>query len=150
MFQKSLVLLNRIFHFSTVSAHCDIPCGIYNPDDALQAAKTMLKMIQKMTPLAEKGAEATAGDRNNFIRMSLIKEEHGRKCKHELLTLWTDYFKLEHLEKVPKLHEKVWLAAKQVSKVKQSVDEEAAKKLVEMVQEIADMFEKVEGAPKKE
>ena len=140
---KLQILLEKIHLLSTVHAHCDIPCGIYNPDDALQAAKTMRKMIQKIAALPK-------DDVNNRTRMIIVKEKHGKKCKHELLTLWTDYFKPEHLEKVPELHEKVWMAAKQVSKVKQSLDEEAANKLVEMVEEIGKMFEKVEGTPKKE
>lgn len=143
MLQKILGLADQIIHFPTVSAHCDIPCGIYNPDDALQAAKTMLKMVQKIKALPE-------DDVNNRTRMILVKEEHGKKCKHELLTLWTDYFKPEHLEKLPELHEKVWKTAKLVSKVKQSVDEDLAKELVAACEEIGEMFEKIEGAPKKE
>lgn len=150
MLQNIFRLIDKVMPADVVYAHCDIPCGIYNPDDALQAAKTMLKMTVKMAELAAKGNEASATDRNNFVRMGLVKEEHGRKCKHELLTLWTDYFKPEHLEKLPNLHEKVWMAAKQVSKVKQSISEEEAKKLVTMIEEIAKLFEKVEGAQKKE
>lgn len=143
MLQKILSHIDRVLPFPTVSAHCDIPCGIYNPEDALQAAKTTLKMIQKINALPPE-------DDNNRTRMILVKEEHARKCKHELLVLWTDYFKPEHLEKVPNLHESIWMAAKQVSKVKQSVDEAEAKKLIVQCEDIAKLFEIVEGAPKKE
>lgn len=150
MLQNILKKIDRIKPFPTVSAHCDIPCGIYNPDDALQAAKTMLKMVQKIKALTKNESKMTIEDRNNVIRMVLVKEEHSRKCKHELLTLWTDYFKPEHLEKLPDLHEKVWKTAKLVSKVKQSLNEDAAKELVTACEGIGKMFEKVEGAPKKE
>lgn len=144
MFQIIFRLVDKIIPSDVVFAHCDIPCGIYDPNDALQAAKTMLKMTQKLLALDENS------DPNNFTRMVMVKEKHGKKCKHELLTLWTDYFKPEHLEKLPDLHEKVWTAAKQVSKVKQHIDEAEAKKLVLMIEEIGKMFASVEGAPKKE
>ncbi|MBI2642012.1 MAG: superoxide dismutase, Ni, partial [Candidatus Wildermuthbacteria bacterium] len=67
---------------------------------------------------------------------------HAQKCKEELLILWTDYFKPEHLEMFPALHETFWKAAKLCSKVKQEVSMEAAKELEKAVQEIADIFEK--------
>ncbi len=148
MLKKYLILLDRFYPFSTVSAHCDIPCGIYDPNDMVEAAKTVRKMQQKIAELPKDSNSFT--DRNNFVRFVLVKEEHGRKCKHELLTLWTDYFKPEHLEKVPELHEKVWQTAKLASKAKQSDDVATGEDLVKACEEIAAMFEKVEGAPSKE
>ena len=119
-----------------VHAHCDIPCGIYDPTAAKIAADTVAKMVEKIT-----GAEATdIANRNTFIRSVQVKEEHAQICKKELLILWTDYFKPEHLEKYPKLHETFWKAAKLCSKNKQSVDAKAAADLQAAVKEIADIF----------
>ena len=93
-------------------------------------------MVEKIT-----GAEATdLANRNTFIRSVQVKEEHAQICKKELLILWTDYFKPEHLEKYPKLHETFWKAAKLCSKNKQSVDAKAAADLQAAVKEIADIF----------
>ena len=74
--------------------------------------------------------------------MVWTKEEHARKCKEELLILWTDYFKFEHISLFPKLHETFWNAAKLCSKNKQEINEEAAKELVKVVDEIAEIFYK--------
>jgi nickel superoxide dismutase len=127
----SLLAPRRVAH-----AHCDIPCGIYDPTAAKIAADTVAKMVEKIT-----GAEATdLANRNTFIRSVTVKEEHAQLCKKELLILWTDYFKPEHLEKYPKLHETFWKAAKLCSKNKQSVDAKAAADLQAAVKEISDIF----------
>lgn len=116
-------------------AHCDVPCGIYDPKAAQVAAATVLKMVQKLQ-------EYAPDDFNNRVRAVWTKEEHARKCKEELLILWTDYFKPEHLEKFPSIHDIFWKAAKLCSKNKQSVDMQTAKDLVKAVDEIADIFQK--------
>lgn len=116
-----------------IYAHCDIPCGIYSPKSAQLAAATVLVMVQKLKDLPEE-------DLNNKVRMIMNKEEHAGICKKELLILWTDYFKEEHLEKYPALHEKFWKAAKLCSKNKQNIDESAASELVKAVDEIAEIF----------
>ena len=127
-------------------AHCDIPCGIYDPTPAKIAADTVAKMVEKITALLEpgKGSEADARPgadvRANFVRMVAVKEEHAQICKKELLILWTDYFKPEHLERYPKLHETFWKAAKLCSKNKQSVDAQAAADLQAATKEISDIF----------
>jgi nickel superoxide dismutase len=120
-----------------VHAHCDIPCGIYDPTAAKVAADTVAKMVEKIN-----GASATTdtANRNTFIRSVAVKEEHAQICKKELLILWTDYFKPEHLEKYPKLHETFWKAAKLCSKNKQNVDAAAAAELQAAVKEISDIF----------
>jgi nickel superoxide dismutase len=122
-----------IFPSQPIYAHCDIPCGIYDPKAAQIAASTVLKMVQKFREYPE-------DDLNNRVRAIWTKEEHARKCKEEILILWTDYFKPEHLEKFPDLHDTFWKAAILCSKNKQSMDEEAAKELVETVDKIAEIF----------
>ncbi|MBI2580537.1 superoxide dismutase, Ni [Candidatus Woesearchaeota archaeon] len=121
---------------SPVYAHCDIPCGIYETNSMTTAADTVLKMMEKILEI--KGMELV--DRNNFVRMVHVKEEHAQKCKQEILILWTDYFKEEHLAKFPDLHTKVWKATKLCSQAKRTVDLKAAQQLKEAVAEIARIF----------
>jgi nickel superoxide dismutase len=131
MFLRTLLAPRLVAH-----AHCDIPCGIYDPTPAKIAADTVAKMVEKIN-----GAAGTAtADRNTFIRSVAVKEEHAQICKKELLILWSDYFKPEHLEKYPKLHDTFWKAAKLCSKNKQSVDAQAAADLQAAVKEISDIF----------
>ena len=136
---KLLKYLAKILPTSIIYAHCDIPCGIYDPKAAQTAAATVLKMVQKL-------GEYSVDDLNNRVRAIMTKEAHAQKCKEELLILWTDYFKAEHLEKFPDLHDKFWKAAKLCSKNKQSVDASAAEELVKSVDEIADIFAKSKQA----
>ncbi len=131
----------------TAYAHCDVPCGIYDPKPAQIAAKTILKMVQLIEELPIQNP--SVADRNKFIRCVLTKEEHARKCKEEILILWTDFFKEEHLKIFPTLHQKFWTAAKLCSKNKQEVSLELAEELVRKVDEIADIFQKAKSEPPK-
>jgi len=128
---RSLIAPRLVAH-----AHCDIPCGIYDPTPAKIAADTVAKMVEKI----EGAPGSELADRNTFTRSVQVKEEHAQICKKELLILWTDYFKPEHLEKYPKLHETFWKAAKLCSKNKQSVDAKAAADLQAAVRELSDIF----------
>lgn len=123
-----------------VSAHCDIPCGIYETDTMRHAADTCLRMCEKIEALGDVGA-APADARNNFVRMVMTKEKHAQLCKDQIYVLWSDYFKPEHLQKYPDLHNQLWQAAKQCSKAKQAVSQDECRKLIEMVHNIAHIFE---------
>lgn len=133
-------LITNLLPSQPVYAHCDVPCGIYDPKPAQIAAATVLKMVEKIQALPQE--KPTVNDRNSFVRMVWTKEEHARKCKEELLILWTDYFKPEHLAMFPDMHETFWKAAKLCSKNKQEVNLEAASELVKAADQIADMFHK--------
>lgn len=131
----------------TAFAHCDVPCGIYETAPAQIAASTVLKMVEKIGALNP--ADNSMENRNNFVRMVWTKEEHARKCKEELYMLWSDFFKPEHLEKFPNLHDTFWKATKLCSQNKQHVDKELAQQLVDAVHEISHMVEEVKAATKK-
>ena len=133
-----LDLLIKLLPSRPVYAHCDIPCGIYDPQGAQLAAKTVLTMVQKINELPKENP--SVNDRNSFVRMVKVKEEHAEICKREVLILWTDYFKEEHLEKFPDLHELIWKTAKLCSDNKRTVDEAKAKELIEAIDKIADIF----------
>lgn len=142
--KRLLGLVLSLLPHDIAFAHCDVPCGIYDSKPAQIAAATVLKMVQKIMDInsAAPGTPEELQARNSFVRMVWTKEEHARKCKEELLILWTDYFKPEHLEKFPDLHTKFWNAAKLCSKNKQAVDLSLAQELVKVVDEIADIFTK--------
>ena len=126
-----------MFTLQTADAHCDIPCGIYETDTLLHAAETCRRMIQKIQELGELDS---AEKHNTFVRSVVNKEKHAQRVKQELYILWSDYFKPEHLEKYPELHDKLWKTAKQASVVKQTVSMEEVEKLGEMVHDIAHLF----------
>ena len=141
-----LKIIDNLFPAEIAYAHCDVPCGIYDAKFAQIAAATVAKMVEKIEALPKDNA--TVSERNLFVRAVKTKEEHAQKCKEELLILWTDFFKPEHLEMFPGLHDSFWKAAKLCSKNKQNVDSEAAKELVSAVDEIAEMFNKAKAAAK--
>src|SRR5256885_15341278 len=136
--------LSRWFRIEIAQAHCDVPCGVYDPASAALAAKTVAVLAKKIVDLPMPAASAPAAEQkafeNTVTRMVQVKEEHAQLCKKELLILWTDYFKPQHLELFPKLHDTFWKAAKLCSKNKQSVDAKAAADLQAAVKEIADIF----------
>ncbi len=142
MFSSFIISILKRLPLQQVWAHCDIPCGIYTPEPALTAAKTVVRMVEKIEALPS-NMSPTVDTRNAFVRMVHVKEEHAQKCKEELLILWTDYFKPEHLAMFPDLHEKFWKAAKLCSRVKQEVSLEGAHALLAATEEIAEMFHKV-------
>lgn len=131
--------LRKLLPIKPVYAHCDIPCGIYDPHAAQLAAKTVQTMVQKINELDKE-------DRNNLIRMVMTKEEHAEICKRGILILWTDYFKPEHLEKFPNLHDLVWKTTKLCSENKRHVDAAKAEELIKAVDEIADIFTQTKKA----
>ncbi len=144
MLSKLFKVVNLVFPARVAHAHCDIPCGIYDPISAKIAAQTVLKMIARIKamerPAADGGQEGFATYANTLGRYIRVKEEHAEICKKELDILWHDYFRPDHLEKYPDLHNVVWQANKLASKNKQSVDEDAARQLVATVDKVAEIF----------
>lgn len=145
-------LIDKIFPPQVAYAHCDIPCGIYDPKPAQIAAAAVAKMVDKILnppELDEKDKASRVNFHNNMTRFVIVKEQEAQKCKNELLILWTDFFKPEHLESFSDLHDKFWKATKLCSKNKQEVSVEAAADLVAAVDEIAKMFDKAKAAANK-
>jgi len=123
---------------TVVHAHCDVPCGIYDPAGAALAARTVARMVELIGQIDP--ASTTVADRNKFARCVAVKEQHAELVKHEVQVIWSDYFKPEHLAANPELHTKVWNILKLASKNKQNVDAEAAAQLETAVKEFSDIF----------
>ena len=141
------------FRIEPVYAHCDVPCGIYDPHLAAIAAKTVHTMNKKISDLSTPPPTAPPHDalehRNSIVRMVQTKETHAQLCKQELLILWSDYFKPETISIFPDFHETFWKAAKLCSYNKQHVDLAKSQELMDVVAKISDMFQKAEAAKKK-
>lgn len=126
-----------------VEAHCDGPCGIYDPASARIAAEAVLSMTKKLLALErpqDSDEAAVKAYENTFSRYVKIKEEQAEIAKRELLILWTDYFKPPHLEQVPNLHEIFWNAAKLCSKCKVELNQQAAEDLLKAIAQIHEIF----------
>ena len=120
----------NLFKIKSVYAHCDLPCGVYDPAQAKIEAQSVLAIQEKMDGLDEEGK----------IRAIIIKEERAELAKRHLWVLCTDYFKPEHLEKYPDLHDKFWKATKQCGECKHHSEPAEGKKLIAMIDEIAEIF----------
>jgi len=138
-FTKALKTLSPA---APVHAHCDGPCGVYDPSSARVAAEAVLSMTKKIIDLEPKddSKEAKIAYQNTFSRYVQIKEEQAQITKEELLILWTDYFKEKHLDKYPDLHTTFWKAAKLCSACKMEVSLQHAQELMDTVQKIHNMF----------
>lgn len=129
-------------------AHCDGPCGIYDPASIRIAAEAAVSMTKKIVDLKvpdAADAKAMAAYLNTVARYVAIKEEQAHLAKTELLVLWTDYFKPPHLEQYPNLHDTFWKAAKACSSVKVEVSLQHCEELMEAVQEIHKIFWATKG-----
>ena len=130
-------------HLPEVEAHCDGPCGVYDPASVRIAAEAAVSMTKKLLALEVPNAgdsAAMVAYHNTFARYVRIKEEQAHLAKEELLVLWTDYFKPPHLEAYPNLHDTFWKAAKLCSAVKVELSATHAQELMDAVKEIHDIF----------
>jgi len=129
--------LLKLLPSKPVFAHCDIPCGIYDPHNAQMAAHTIIRMTKML--------DEAGSDTHKIARLTHVKEDHGALCEKELVTLWGDYFKEEHLKEYPELHDLIWKSIKLTGKVRQEINLEAANELLENVQKVAEIFWKTKG-----
>lgn len=139
--------LLKLLPVKTIYAHCDIPCGIYDPHNMQMAAHTVIRMTQMIQELEE--GEDHKKFTHQMARLVKVKEEHAELCKHELRVLWADYFKPEMLEKYPDLHNLVFETMKLASKSRQGIDMESSEKLLENTQKIAEIFFETKGLKSK-
>ena len=125
-------MLNRILApRRTVHAHCDLPCGVYDPAQARIEAESVKACQQKWQD---------SDDAEFKARAVSIKEERANLVKEHLWVLWTDYFKPEHLEAHPSLHELFWNATKAAGAAKKSNDPAQGQQLLDSIDEIAKVF----------
>ncbi len=131
LLSRLTALVDRISPPEPVHAHCDLPCGVYDPAQARIEAESVKACQEKYE----------ASDDDVFKQRAVqIKEERADLAKHHLWVLWTDYFKPPHLEKYPQLHQLFWDATKAAGAAKASTDPASGQKLLDLVQEIDTIF----------
>ena len=123
----------------TVHAHCDLPCGVYDPEQARIEAESVYRILEKYH---------ASSDEHFRARAIGIKEERAELAKKHIDVMWHDYFKPEHLEKYPDLHDICWKASKQGSAAKQSLDIAEAQKLLDLIDRIEEMWKGTGGEEK--
>lgn len=140
--------LDRIFGFEKASAHCDIPCGIYDPHLAQVAALTVIRMIDLMEEMKSHSADSPEY-LNNMPRYVMIKEEHAEIAKREVRVIYGDYIKQEQLDKFPELpalEQKIYQLG---SKSRQTADRQAALDFLNAINRFAEIFWATKNVPTK-
>lgn len=140
MLHHMIKSLDHHFSISSVSAHCDIPCKIYDPSSAQISVLTIIRMTDLIIGLGQFGADKEAGYMSTLQRLVLVKEEHGRKLKEDIRIIWGDYFKEPQLDAFPQIHELTHSIMLLASKAKQEVDKDASLQLLDKVNQFAEIF----------
>ena len=143
---KALRGIDRVAPPQTAHAHCDIPCGIYDPHFMQVAALSVIRMNQLIDGLEAADAKANA---HAITRFTIVKEEHAEIVKREARIIYGDYFKPEHLEKHPNIQQLTWDILKMAGKARQNVDLQAANDLLGLCQQFAEIFWETKGVPTK-
>jgi nickel superoxide dismutase len=123
---------------TVVSAHCDLPCGVYDPAQARIEAQSVLAMQKK----------AQANEDPLFrTRAEIIIHERAGLAKHHLAVLWHDYFKPEHFSKYPDLHDLINQTIKAASGTgaRGSLDPATGQKLLDGIDAVAKVFWETKG-----
>ena len=120
-----------------VHAHCDLPCGVYDPAQARIEAQSVKAIIEKY---------AASDDPAFKERAIVIKEERSDLVKHHLWVLWTDYFKPPHFEKYPQLHQLINDTLKAASATKASTDPATGQELLDLIAQIDKIFWETKAA----
>jgi nickel superoxide dismutase len=146
----AFALMNRVLPTSNAHAHCDIPCGIYDPHLAQVAALTVVRMNQLIADLAPPSAMEKA-ERDKYmhalVRYTHVKEEHAELVKHEVRIIRGDFFKPDNSP--DNIGEIVDGIMKTASAARQNIDPDAANKLLDLVNQFAEAFWKAKGVETK-
>jgi nickel superoxide dismutase len=141
MFYKLIKALDKTFGIEEAKAHCDIPCGIYDPITAQINALTVVRMMDLMAGLE---GEGLAYD-NSMSRYIAVKEEHAETAKHEIRVIFGDFIKDEHFQKYPELPGLFHKIMQLGSKSRQTADREQGVAFVEAINKFAEIFWAIKG-----
>jgi nickel superoxide dismutase len=127
------MLVSPVASTVDVSAHCDLPCGVYDPAQARIEAQSVKAIMEKV---------ADNPDPDFRARATVIKEQRSTLVKEHLWVLWTDYFKPPHFEKYPELHTLFNEATKAAGATgtKSAWDVSTADDLLAKIDRIAEIF----------
>lgn len=144
MIYKILNKLDCKTPFDQVSAHCDIPCKIYDPISAQLSVLTMIRMIDLLDEL--NGSKVlTFEQQATFNRLVSEKEVHGTKVKEEIRIIWGDYFKQPQLEIYPEIHQLAHEIMLVASFTKQHIKRDQTLVLLDKVNQFSEIFWRSKG-----
>ena len=147
MIHAALRAFDRIVPVSAASAHCDIPCRIYDPCTAQVAALSVVRLMDIMAETAGKAESPTLAMHNTLARCVVRKEEEAERVKQEVRIIWGDYFKAPQLETFPDVHDLVHQIMLKGSACKQEVNRADGEALVELVNRFAEIYWATKDVP---
>lgn len=127
------------FALPVAEAHCDVPCGIYDPSTAQLAAMSVARFLDQIDELTAAGID-TVNAQARLARLMAQKEEHAQAVKDAVVVIWGDYFKAVHVERFPDLHDLTHRIMSKASACKQELAVTHGRELVELVNEFAERF----------
>ena len=139
MMHRLLSTFDKAFGFDTAQAHCDIPCKIYEPQVAIVAALSVIRLMDLIAEL-EANETLTLSQQATLARLVAEKETHAKKVKDEVTTIWGDYFKQPQFAAFPDTSELVHQIMLAGSACKQHIDRDKGVALLELVNELAKRF----------
>ncbi len=139
MLHKVFENLDKALQYETASAHCDIPCKVYDPATAQIAALTVIRMLDLIQELDVQDSLSLV-NQAKLTRLMAVKEEHATKVKDEVLIIWGDYYKQPQFDLLPNTNELVHSIMMQASKCKQHIDRAMGEELLRLVNEFAQGF----------
>jgi nickel superoxide dismutase len=122
---------------TTAHAHCDLYCGVYDPAQAKIEALSVHKIAEKYQDSDDEVFRA---------RALQLKEERAELVKHHLMVLWADFFTADHRSEFDNLDDLFWRAIHQAGEAKKSADPAEGQKLLDLIDEIAEIFWKTDKA----
>ena len=147
MMYKVLSTVDKFNAFKVASAHCDIPCGIYDPSSAQIATLSVIRalnLIQELQELSEKG-KLSLQQHAKLVRLVDMKEVHAEQVKNEIRIIWGDYFKKPQCDEYPQIHVLVHSILQIGSKCRQDTEQENGLELLNLVNQFAEIFWATKG-----
>jgi len=142
---KLIRALDARLGFEQARAHCDVPCGIYDPIVAQISALTVVRMMDLMAALEGEGVAA----HNSMARYIAVKEEHAEQAKHEIRVIWGDFIKSDHIAQYPELTDLVHKIMQLGSKCRQTAERENGVAFVEAINRFAESVWAIKGVKTK-
>lgn len=149
VFHKIFCFLDKVIGFDRAKAHCDIPCGIYDPTPAQIDALTVVRMMDLMAKLDKSEDKSKLSYHNSMSRYIAVKEEHAESLKNEIRVIWGDFMKGKILKDYPQAHDLVHKIMLLGSSVRQTSDREKGLELIDAVNEFAKIFWATKNVPTK-
>jgi nickel superoxide dismutase len=140
MFYKFIQSVDKYLPFPEAKAHCDIPCGIYDPAPAQIDALTVVRMMDLMIALEQGEEKGRLEYHNTLSRYITVKEEHAEKAKHEIRVIWGDYIKAAHTENRPELPGLVHKIMQLGSTSRQTSNRDHGIAFVDAINQFAEIF----------